>query len=189
MNEHLQERFGSRPSRQTRYQQAEVSILPPKLNAKVRKYYEAQNVTGGEWLLRSEIPGSAEIMDREITSTNTNASNAVELHPNKPQGPFPSKEEYLQTHYELLREDALAPLREAVFAVRRLPLAHEDSHNGKIGLYEKASHSPLLLMSHMANFYRSTSAESQCLRVELRLALRSVCSVSANKLSGSSQNV
>lgn len=103
----------------------------------MREYYEAPKATGEDWLLRSEIPGSAEIMDREVSSNGS--SSFVEIPANKPRGPFASKEEYLHTHYELLREDSLRPLREAVTAVREAPTADEEAHNGQIEIYEKAS--------------------------------------------------
>lgn len=144
MNEDIRERFRGPRSQRI---QADVLILPQKLNAKVREYYEAPAPTGGDWLARSEIPGSAEIMDRENLSNAS--SDIVELPANKLLGPFTSKEEYLQTHYELLREDSLRPLREAVTAVRETPAAHEDVFNGKIGIYEKASRtSPVRTSPH-----------------------------------------
>lgn len=153
MNEHLAERFrgprrGHQPSNRSQHYQIEATFLPPKLNSKIREYYDdAAAPTGQEWLLRSEIPGCAEIMDREDGSNTS--SDVVELLPNKPIGPFASKEEYLHTHYDLLREDSLRPLREAVTAVRSKPSANEDVHNNSIGIYEKASHlSPRLKQLH-----------------------------------------
>ena len=49
-------------------------------------------------------------------------------------------EEYLSTHYELLREDAVRRLRDAVTQVKLTPAASEDAFNGAIGIYEKACH-------------------------------------------------
>lgn len=48
-------------------------------------------------------------------------------------------EEYLSAHYELLREDAVRALRDAVQHVRTNPQAKEDAFNGSIGIYEKVS--------------------------------------------------
>ncbi len=46
-------------------------------------------------------------------------------------------EDYLSAHYELLREDAIRPLREAVQQVRVTPQAKEDAFDTSIGIYEK----------------------------------------------------
>lgn len=163
MNEDLSERWrGPRRGNQPVRMQAEVVFLPPKLNTKVREYYEAPPAVGGDWLSRSEVPGPAEIMDREDTSNSS--SDVVELPPNRPLGPFASKEEYLHTHYELLREDSLRPLREAVTAVRETPAAHEEGHNGKIGIYEKAS----LLPTHFSASLTAVGARLRYLRVNKR---------------------
>lgn len=46
-------------------------------------------------------------------------------------------EAYLATHYDLLREDAIRPLRNAVEQVKFTPDAVEDAFNGAIGIYDK----------------------------------------------------
>ena len=46
---------------------------------------------------------------------------------------------YLGAHYELLREDAVRPLREAVGRVRTTPTAAEDAFGDAVGIYEKVS--------------------------------------------------
>lgn len=45
----------------------------------------------------------------------------------------------MSAHYELLREDAVKPLRDAVGVVRANPFADEDVLPGAIGIYEKVS--------------------------------------------------
>ena len=55
-----------------------------------------------------------------ILGTDT-ATDDVLLAPNKIFGPWSSTEEYLKTHYNLIREDAVAPLRDAVAFVREDP--------------------------------------------------------------------
>ncbi|KAK3676923.1 hypothetical protein LTR78_003127 [Recurvomyces mirabilis] len=163
MNEGLTERFGRsrrvfrpEPGRDV----AEVCIQPPQLNLKVREYFEdaKRAVEGGSWLLRPEIPSAAEILDIDETGSDS-SSTCVEIVPNKPKGAWESKgtsnvtaltfdpnaseadghsiEAYLGAQYELLREDAVRMLREAVSLVRVTPDAKEDAFNGKIGLYEK----------------------------------------------------
>lgn len=46
-------------------------------------------------------------------------------------------ESYLEAHYELLREDAVRPLREAVCQIRMTPQANEDAFGAKLGIYER----------------------------------------------------
>jgi helicase required for RNAi-mediated heterochromatin assembly 1 len=61
-----------------------------------------------------------------------------ELPPNKVQGPYLSNWEYLQRHYELLREDAIRPLRKAVEEVRDDPSRDEQDYlqASNVGIYE-----------------------------------------------------
>lgn len=151
MNEHLRERFGrSKGAGQRRQgEQAEVLILQPKLNSKIREYYEPKSVEGGQWLRRPEMPTAAELMDNDTEeSSSDKSSDIIELEPNKPLGAFKSKEQYLSTHYELLREDAVRPLREAVCKMRNAPAAVEETFSGQIGIYEKVSES--FSPSHLA---------------------------------------
>ncbi|KAK3719925.1 hypothetical protein LTR37_004048 [Vermiconidia calcicola] len=138
MNENIIERFGrSRRAFKQPQEQAEVWILPQQLNANVRQYFEdsGKPVEGGSWLRRPEIPSSAEILD--IEAEGSTSSGDVEVQVNRLKGPWDSKEEYLGTHYELLREDAIRPLREAVSKVRMMPTATEETFDGSIGIYEK----------------------------------------------------
>lgn len=58
---------------------------------------------------------------------------------NKIDGPWPSKIEYLRSHYLLLREDALRPLREAVEHVRGMVDLDEDPSRSTIGIYDQVS--------------------------------------------------
>ena len=37
------------------------------------------------------------------------------------EGPWPSKEEYIGGHYQIVREDAIAPLRQSVALVKKTP--------------------------------------------------------------------
>jgi helicase required for RNAi-mediated heterochromatin assembly 1 len=68
----------------------------------------------------------------------------VELPSNVCDGPYHSVEEYLSTHYELLREDAFASLREAVLHMREFPDSDDNQH---ITVYENVSY--LQLGSHL----------------------------------------
>ncbi|KAK0279811.1 hypothetical protein LTR91_005563 [Friedmanniomyces endolithicus] len=138
MNENLVERFGRarqavRPERET----AQVWILPPTLNHRIRQYFQPSTVPihGGAWLSRPAVPSSEEILDTDTASSNS--ADIVEIVPNKPQGAWESKEAYLSTQYELLREDALQPLRLAVARMRITPEGNEETFSGTIGIYDK----------------------------------------------------
>ncbi|KAF7193807.1 Helicase required for RNAi-mediated heterochromatin assembly 1 [Pseudocercospora fuligena] len=136
MNEGLQERFGrSRQAVRHEGDTAKVWLLPPKLNPKVREYFEPAEVEGGAWLSKPEIPTSAEVLDLDTVSSSS--SDVIELEPNRPVGPWQSKEQYLSTLYELYREDALRGLREAVSMTRCTPHAAEGAFAGKVGIYDK----------------------------------------------------
>ncbi|TKA63203.1 hypothetical protein B0A55_11028, partial [Friedmanniomyces simplex] len=143
MNENLVERFGrSRRAVRPENEQAEVWILPPQLNPKVREYFEDSKrpIDGGAWVSRPAVPSSAEILDTDIVTTSS--ADVVEIVPNKPKGAWESKgyhqpQAYLSTQYELLREDAVQPLRLAVSRVRITPDGNEETFNGAVGIYEK----------------------------------------------------
>lgn len=147
MHEHLRERFGrsrrgAKDDRRTGL--AEVLLLPPKLNSRIREYFEGRPVAGEAWLRRPEFPTSEEILDRDGSSTSSSpSSDIVELSPNKPIGAFEDIEDYLSTQYELLREDAVKGLRDSVARVRITSQAAEDAFSGQVGIYEKVrGHSP-----------------------------------------------
>ncbi|KAK6392349.1 hypothetical protein LTR65_003805 [Meristemomyces frigidus] len=132
MNEHIAERFGrSRNGVRTETEEVQVWIKPQKLNANIRQYFDdaKRPVDGGSWLDRPEIPSSGEVLDTDTGSATS--SDIVEIVPNRPQ------EAYLGAQYELLREDAVRPLRQAIGKVRADPTANEDAFNGTIGIYEK----------------------------------------------------
>ncbi|EMC94186.1 hypothetical protein BAUCODRAFT_141556 [Baudoinia panamericana UAMH 10762] len=138
MNEGLSERFGrSRNAIRPAGESAELWVLPPQLNLHVRQYFEdgKNPVDGGAWLERPEFPSSGEILD--VDTNSSTSSDIVELVANKPVGAWQSKEVYLSAMYELLREDAVRPLRQAVSAVRGTPAASEDAFNSTIGIYTK----------------------------------------------------
>nr|POF22193.1 helicase required for rnai-mediated heterochromatin assembly 1 [Quercus suber] len=140
MNGHVQERF-RRGQHAARYQPsvtADVWILPQQLNNQIRLYYEGSSTPSGTlpWLAREETPSSAEVMD--VDRLDPSSADLVELVPNKPEGAWDSKEAYLSAQYELAREEAVRPIREAVSRVRSLPNGDEDALHGAVGVYEKA---------------------------------------------------
>ena len=92
MNENLSGRFG-RSKRQGKQPtgHAEVWILPPRLNMRIREYFEprASSSEQGAWVKRPEIPNSTEMLDTDSDGSTT--SDVVEIAPNKPDGAWASK--------------------------------------------------------------------------------------------------
>ncbi|RMZ91026.1 hypothetical protein DV736_g1729, partial [Chaetothyriales sp. CBS 134916] len=133
LNAHLTERFhGSRPHRQGNIITSSIDTAKDLVvNYDIRKYvHEQERITkdaeAGEWLGEPEIPGSKEITLSE--------AEEVELTPNKIKGKWKDKLKYLRTHYALLREDAVSPLRDAVDRFKREPDMTDDL---SISIYEK----------------------------------------------------
>jgi helicase required for RNAi-mediated heterochromatin assembly 1 len=110
-----------------------LSIGPnPEANPAIREYYRRlDHVQQDPWLQKPEIPTPEEILP------SSSDEECVELMPNRIEGPWSSKETYLRAHYELLREDAVAPLRDAVAYVRNDPQML-DSRD--VSVYEKVGH-------------------------------------------------
>jgi helicase required for RNAi-mediated heterochromatin assembly 1 len=109
-----------------------LSISPnPEANLAIREYYrKLVNGQKDPWLQKPEIPTPEEILPA------SSDEECVELMPNRIEGPWSSKESYLRAHYELLREDAVAPLRDAVAYVRNDPQMVDSR---AVSIYEKVS--------------------------------------------------
>ncbi|KKK20890.1 hypothetical protein AOCH_004073 [Aspergillus ochraceoroseus] len=101
---------------------------PAFVNKDISNYFSPIRLDDApSWVLRPELPSSDEILDN-------NNDEDVFLVPNKIDGAWESKDAYLKAHYELLREDAVAPLRDAVAYVRNDP---EMMDTQAISIYEK----------------------------------------------------
>ena len=141
MNEHLSERFSrGRKSHFRNNTAADPNHAAEPLNRNIRAYVAAANTlpasTAKPWVFKSEIPTSGEILDDE--------GEPVRLSENRLNRPWPSRKKYLETHYELLREDAVAPLRDAVHQFKNTP---DMSDDGQLVVYTKAG---LPKLSHLA---------------------------------------
>lgn len=118
-----------------------------KVNVLVRKYglpaTPDAGVESNSWQQRMEIPTTGEILAKEDGDNEDDEDgNAVDIPVNMIDAPWGSKENYLRTHYELLREDAIAPLRDAVAAVQESP----EMQDGKVAcIYEKVAKSACVL--------------------------------------------
>jgi helicase required for RNAi-mediated heterochromatin assembly 1 len=87
--------------------------------------YESTAHFTEEWRKVPETPTSEEL-SREDPDVPTNVID----------GPFPSVDDYLSTHYELVREDVLSGLRGAVKHVRNHPNTDDTR---EIAVYENVS--------------------------------------------------
>lgn len=146
-NAHFNERFrNAGPARWRNSQVPDDSIpegVPARVNQDIRKYFEiaSKPVPGaGTWLDKPEIPHSTEILRDEPTfdtiETLITTKGSEDPRPKKVDGPYDNIEDYLRTEYELLYEDALRPLREAVAEVRKEPYKEEAGYEKSVGIYE-----------------------------------------------------
>jgi hypothetical protein len=110
-----------------------LPIIVPGPSQIIEGYFsESENPAPSSepWMSKPEVPSGSEIMGYCDADTYED----VILHPNRPSGVWSSATEYLGTHYELLREDAVAPLRDAVEYLRDCP---DIKDNNEISVYEK----------------------------------------------------
>lgn len=107
---------------------------PVPVNLSIRRYYQSSDSdaedSGEAWTKKPEIPSSEEVWSLPATQED----GYVHMLPNIITGPWQSSDEYLQAHYELLREDSVAPLRDAVACVRSHPQMMD---SGYVCIYEK----------------------------------------------------
>jgi helicase required for RNAi-mediated heterochromatin assembly 1 len=133
MNEHLSERF---PRCRKVRPHGSTSLDPnhskEQLNRDIRAYVAAANVRPAQgaksWLFKAEVPTTEEILE--------NGEEPIQLSENRLNRPWPNRRKYLETHYELLREDAISPLRDAVHQFRETPDMSDDN---QVAVYDKAS--------------------------------------------------
>lgn len=107
------------------------------LDAHFRKTWTQQN-HHEEWRNLPEIPTKAEIMPNDDEGEQRVQEENWDDYQNDPiydpklpkniiNGPWPSKEDYISSHYQILREDAVAPLREAVKYFRQHRHMNDDN--------------------------------------------------------------
>jgi helicase required for RNAi-mediated heterochromatin assembly 1 len=110
-----------------------------KLNVGIRAYARAADdimkASSSRWFCQPEVPTSAEVL--------LPGDGEVKIPANKIDGAWKSKDKYLKAHYNLLREDAVSPLRDAVELFRRTPEMMENESK-VISIYEKVN----LLQGH-----------------------------------------
>ena len=151
-----------RPTSESKPQEPEPSGSAPHTN--IRDYFHAVNeIATDDPTFRCEIPGGDEVL-RYVNSDDFQFTNVIDQ-------PYPDTATYLGTHYALLREDSVRPLREAVMTFRTSPLMNDDS---QVAIYEKVRR--IFQLINSANHeVRSTSWVS-------RLHIRDSQFVSASRL-------
>jgi helicase required for RNAi-mediated heterochromatin assembly 1 len=85
----------------------------------VNRKYELDTSITEYWRKLPEIPGAEEILQENTAVDNGyqfqgNKNTNLELPENIVDGCWDTKAQYIGAHYQLLREDAIAPLRNAV---------------------------------------------------------------------------
>jgi helicase required for RNAi-mediated heterochromatin assembly 1 len=141
MNADLREQFrGAHSSRIPSVPHDDIPTSgPSRRNNDICEYFELAKkpIRGGAWLDKPEIPAPSEVL-REQSFTNEALIDAGEnLCPHKIEGAYEDNEDYLRTKYELLREDAVRPLREAIDEIRADPFKYESEYNNQsIGIYD-----------------------------------------------------
>lgn len=101
----------------------------------IREYVNFSTASSDQpWLALPELPTAEEVGsfvgDRPATLEYA-------LQHNKIDGPWRDKEYYLRSHYELLREDAVAPLRDVVQEFHQKPNMMERDSKEHAAIYEK----------------------------------------------------
>jgi helicase required for RNAi-mediated heterochromatin assembly 1 len=100
----------------------------------VREYFQPSTKDEPQWQSKPEIPSAEEVLGSDTPD------GFVVLTPNLIDQPWPSREKYLECHYKLLREDSVAPLRDAVAMVRNDPTRTDGKD---FSVYESVSFSSL----------------------------------------------
>ena len=109
-----------------------------KAPASIREYFSGQNNHDRlpTWRTMPEIPTSSEV---GMLQSGKPVLEPIPISPNIVEGAWEDSEQYFQSHYELLREDGVAPLRDAVAEVRAKPRMMEADSQEYAGIYENVS--------------------------------------------------
>jgi len=143
MNQHLQERFGRGNAIQQPRDLRSTNTRPKlTLDLSIREYEKGAQDTGDFplWRQQREIPTSQEIRG-DLASNGED--DEIEVPVNEISKPWSSKEEYLEAHYGLLREEAVTPLRNVVSELLAVPQIEEEDSQENAAIYEKVPRSGL----------------------------------------------
>lgn len=103
-------------------------------NRSIREYVslEYQPHDPASWLGKPEIPSP-----KELNGDGDDPEAEIEIPVNNVAGPWQSITDYLSGHYRLLREDAVAPLRNVVSELRVETDIMEKDSQENASIYEK----------------------------------------------------
>ena len=118
----------------------EVTVAERIIRAHVLRQYDTQATPGEDWRDLPEVPNKSEIFSKEDEDERNDFfiekwddyQNEPRYERNLPEnvvkGPWPSKEAYIAAHYQILREDATASLRNSVKSVKFQPHMDDDNY-------------------------------------------------------------
>ena len=152
---------------------ATLPKMSMSLSPDIRRYARKLDELSGaaSWQGLPEFPAASEILDLGRKAHE----EALELDNNVVVGPCPSKDDYLSRHYSLLREDAVAPLRDAVDEVQAQPYMVESASQGDSYIYEKVNFaSARSVPTYLDLVDRSTSPDTHSLILGLPLRSHSL---------------
>ena len=140
INADLSERF----SRISVSSQSAIDTVTPNVmldtlpRPNIREYFDQPLKLSADslWLTIPEIPTSKEI--GHITNGVFDEDD-IHVPVNNITSAWPGRQEYLRTHYELLREDSVASLRLAVAELRAYPNINEKASREGSKIYENVS--------------------------------------------------
>ena len=96
-----------------------------RINSLIRRYGRPFTPPVGtnpdSWLRRPEIPTPAEVWQACPTGEEDDVEEAIPVPINNIDRSWGATDEYLRTHYELLREDSIALLRESIKELQESP--------------------------------------------------------------------
>lgn len=157
MNEHLQERFTRRNPMNRHQERGRETGTTLVLNLSIRDYEKVTRLPSNSASYRHirDVATSQELCVDGVADVN----DPLEVPANRVDSPWESKEAYLESHYGLLREDAVAPLRNVVTEFRADPSIMEGDSLENAAIYEKVDLS--VSSSHhrkVTDLIRSTSS-------------------------------
>lgn len=94
----------------------------PAIKSHVIRDYLDHQTEVGSWRNLPEFPTKSEIL------LDDDAPDPTNLPKNNVYTAWGDKEKYISTHYKLLRQDGLVPLKDAVRHFRANPLMGDDMH-------------------------------------------------------------
>ncbi len=115
-----------------------VVALSGRARELIDKYTRRVPQSDQAWVHESDVPTSDEVGN---TKDGVSLGPEVEIAANREIGSWDSKDEYLETHFHLLRQDTLGPLRAAVEELRAAPFMTEKGSEENANIYESVRRS------------------------------------------------